>query len=388
MAKYTEELKKLPHNAGRRSHLYTLNACIDDYQTAITTDDYVLLRIDEGSRQALENLLELINLDIKQEVLETSKYILSTDLPIDFERAECHLHNRFSGASSWFSRSFVLGLKTFLPDFSFRYIPTENHLNITTGSIDEISKLQVDFGKPVGLDETDVQFILERLEARKDGHLFRGINRFYFENNGIAASIYRNNRELSERGTLQEHEKEVVQNLLSKSFYRPNDRPAISALTDLRHSGKDTCLLDFSEDYKVALFFSCQRLSDSSSSIAEVLILRESEYDYVDDLTYPIDEDILIRPTHTEVTGNRVKAQESVFLYCCKGYAARVENSHRIENLLIAHRLKDVLLEYCGFTDETVYPDFQAFIENPENFMTRVKRESQNEAEGKKGYLT
>ena len=388
MESYKGELEKLPRGAGRKSFLYTLSVCIDDYKSPITNDEYVLVRVDESNKKVLQNLLEMVNLDIRQDAIEKYEYLLATDVLLDFERVECHLHNRFSGASSGFSRSFIVGLKTFVPDWSFRYSPSENRLSITTESIDEISLFQSDNSNSVSFDEADVQFILRRLEECKDGHLFRGVNRFYFQNDGMAASIYRNNRDLAEHGKLQEHEREIVENLLSKSFYQSGERGAVSALTDLRHSGKDTCLLDFSEGYKVALFFSCQRPGDSSSSIAELLILRESEFESKDDITYPNEEDFLIRPEGTEITGNRVEAQKSVFLYCCKGYVARDENGHKIESLLIAPRLKAVLFEYCGYTEETVYPDFQAFIENPENFRTKAKRLCQDDEEGKKNYLS
>lgn len=379
MEKIKHELGKLPLCIGDKSFLYALNICIDDYEEPITGKDYILIKVDEGIKRSLDKLLELVNLDIRQEVVDNSEYLFATNVPLDFERVECHLHNKISEESCEFSRSAILGFKTDYGDWSFRHKPASNVLRITTEGIEEISRLRLVFDNSITLNETDAQFILNRLEESKDGHLFRGINRHYYHNDGIATSIYRNNSDLVKCGKLQEHEKEVVKNLLSKAFYQPEERSKISALTDLRHSGKDTCLLDFSKDFKIALFFSCQSIGDNSATTGEVLVLSTSEYKQKEEIAYPNDEDFLILPVTNGITGNRVEAQKSVFLYCHHGYVPREQSGAKVRNLLIASSLKSAFYDYCEYSDETIYPDFHSFIEKPENFMTTAKRDCQSE---------
>ncbi|MCG8385231.1 MAG: FRG domain-containing protein [Cytophagales bacterium] len=373
--KIRDELYKLPSDVGSKNFLYTLNVFINDYEGLIETEDYTLIKIDEHIKQSLNNLLELVSLDIRQDIIDNSKYLLATDACLNRERVECHLHNRFSGESCEFSRSAIMGFTTQYGDWKFRYKPANNILNITTEGIEEISKLKLDPAKPITFDDIDAQFILNRLEESKDGHLFRGINRHYFHNDGIAASIYRNNKDLVKHEKLQDHESEIVTNLLSKDLYLPEQSRPISALTDLRHFGKDTCLLDFSEDFKIALFFSCQ----PTTTIGELLVLDKSEYKQKEDIAYPNKEDFLISPAITDVTRPRVKAQKSVFLYCHQGYLPRETSGTKVNNLLIAPSLKPLFYEYCEYSDEKVYPDFHSFIENPQNFMTKAKQDCQDE---------
>ena len=372
--KIVNELNKFPFKIGQKNFFYVMNISLSDYERPIVTKDYVFIKVDEEMKNVLNVILSLVELDIKNDVIMNSKYLFATDNLLDFERIECHLHNRFSTQSCELSKSVILGFKTNYADWSFRHKPASNILNVTTEGIDEISKLRLDCCRSSIMDEIDAQYILNQLESFVDGCLFRGVNRYYYHNDGVAASIYRNNKELFECDTLQEHEEEVVNALLSKGYYTPEQRNPISALTDLRHSGKDTCLLDFSKDFKIALFFSCQPSNDNSATIGEVFVIRESDFVSKEDIRYPNEEDFLIQPSVTEITRNRVQAQKSVFLYCHQGYLPRDKNGVKVRTLLIASKLKPAFFDYCAYTDETVYPDFYSFIENPENFMTASKR--------------
>ncbi len=363
--KFRAELDSISPDIGEKHFVYALNVHIDDYTTPILTEDYILIKIDDDIRKHLSNLLDIVGLDVKQDVTVHSKYLLATNFHLNFERVECHLHNRFS-TSCEFSRSAIFGLQTGYADWSFRHKSVSNILVVTLEGIEEILIFQ-SFEKITG-DDTDVQFILNLLEET-EGCLFRGINNHYHHDDGIAASIYRNNKDLVECGKLQDHEKEITEKLIEFDSRTP-EKPTISALTDLRHHGKDTCLLDFSEDLKIALFFSCQPTTDNSAMIGEVLVLRKSKYEQKE-------EDFLIEPAKTEVTRNRVEAQKSVFLYCYQGYLPRETTQEKVRNLLIAPQLKSWFYNYCEYTDETVFPDFYAFISNPANFITVAKRECQ-----------
>jgi hypothetical protein len=366
------ELSLLPFDISNKSFLYILNANIHDYAEPINSSDYILIKVNQEIKSIIQNILELVQLDIKQEVIDDSKYILVTDVLFDLDRVECHLHNRFNKEASEYSKSVICGIDIKYADWRHRFKSSANVLDISINGIDDILKLRLDFTKPLNINEVDAQYIVTKLLESKDNSLFRGINKYYFNNDGIAASIYRNNFDLAKYGMLQEHEKEVINRLLSKEFYKPNtDKKSIYALTDLRHSGKDTCLLDFSEDFKIALFFSCY--PTKTATIGEILILSKAEYEEKQDITYPNDNDFLIKPSITEVTGKRAEAQSSVFLYCHQGFLPRNKCENKVNNLIIAPRLKSAFYSYCGYSEESIYPDFHGFIENPENFNTEAK---------------
>lgn len=134
-------LGAFPNDAGRKHFLYVLNVHVSDYDGPIATDEYVLNEFDDQSLSALHDLLELCNLDIRKEVVESAKYLLATDTNLDLERVERHLHTRFGEDLAGSTRSVILSYKTQYRDWGARYRATENRLSITAQSIDEISKL-------------------------------------------------------------------------------------------------------------------------------------------------------------------------------------------------------------------------------------------------------
>lgn len=386
-AVYTEQVQKaletLPYGAGKKQFLYVLDVDLPEYDSPIATDDYLLIKVDGQPLSVLSELLELCNLDNRHDVIGNAKYLLATDASLDLDRVECHLHNRFGEELGGFVRSVLCSYTTRYGDWGARYRVSENRLSITAQSVDEILTLCFGSHKEDGLDAIDVRFIIDRLEQDEDHHLYRGINRHYLLEDGIQASNYRFNPDLAECGTLQDHEREIVENLSRRDFYKDEANPKVAALTDLRHYGKETCILDFSEDPKIALFFACQ-----GGSIAEILLLDVREYEAMNDIRYPVKDDFILHPAKTETARHRVEAQKSVFLYCHIGYAARSMNGHRIGNLVIAPSLKPILSKYCEHSDETIYPDFHAFIQKPENFMTEAKRNCQSKLCGEENYVT
>ena len=368
--KFRTALDSISTDIGNKQ-VYALDVQIEDYETPIFKENYILIKVDDNIRKHLGNLLDIILREEKELIIGGCKYLLATNVFLDHERVACHLHNKFSN-SCGFSRPVILGLKTVYCDWSFRFTPQSNVLSITIEAIEEALIFQHD--KKMIRNDADFKFILKQLEEAGDGCLFRGISSHYFKDDGIAASIYRNNEDLAEDGALQDHEREIVERLIDKGFYKSSNQPEISALTDLRHRGKDTCILDFSEDFRIALFFSCQ--PSDTSEVGEVLVLNKFEYEQKEDITYPNQEDFLVEPTITKTTEERVNAQKSIFLYCHRGYAPRNMTQNKIRNLLIAHPLKSLFYDRCEYTDEAVYPDVHAFMENPENFKTKAKTES------------
>lgn len=377
---FRRELEKMPSEIATKYRLYLMNVNIHDYTKPVICEDYVLIKVDGKIREAINNILTLVSLGEREQIIPRAKYLFATNIMLDYERVECHLHNVSNSSSCEFSRVFICGLKLNYFDWSFRHLVPENTINITIENINQILKLRSDSTKNIDFEEVDVKYILNKILQSTGSALFRGINNHYHSNDGIAASIYRNNPVLFKYEKLQDHEKEVVDKLLSKDFYQPNtDKKLIYALTDLRHSGKDTCLLDFSKNLKIALFFCC--FPTQTASIGEILILEKKEFEFKEEVSYPSENDFLIKPAVTINTGNRVEAQESVFLYCHKGYFPRNEREGKVKSILIAPKLKSLFYTYSGYLEEDIYPDFHGFIENQENFNTEAKLECKRKEE-------
>lgn len=134
-------LGTLPDNAGKKQFLYVLNVHVPDYDGPITTDEYVFNELDEQSLSALRDLLEVCNMDIRNEVVKNAKYLLATDLSLDLKCVESHLNDEFGEGLEGLARSILLSYNTQYRDWGARYRATENPLTITVQSIDEISKL-------------------------------------------------------------------------------------------------------------------------------------------------------------------------------------------------------------------------------------------------------
>lgn len=378
--KFRRELDKIQSEIATKYSLYILSVDIHDYTKPIICDDYVLIKVDDEIREAIDNILALVSLKEREQIIPDAKYLFATNVMLDYERVECYLHNVSNTFTCEFSRVFICSLKLNYFDWGFRHLAGRNNLNISIENISQILELRSDSTKKINFEEIDVRFILNKILQSNENFLFRGINNHYHSNDGIAASIYRNNPVLFKYEKLQDHEKEVVDKLLSKSFYQPKtDKKLIYALTDLRHSGKDTCLLDFSNSPKIALFFCC--FPTQTSCIGEILILEKKEFELKEEISYPHENDFLIKPAVTENTGNRVVAQESIFLYCHKGFFPRNERGGKIKSILIAPKLKPLFFSQSGYLEENIYPDFHGFIENQENFNTEAKLECKRQEE-------
>lgn len=382
--KFKQELDRMPSEMATKYHLHILNVNIQDYTEPVICEDYVLIKVDDEIREAIDNILALVSLKEREQIIPGAKFLVVTNVILDQERANYHLYNVSNTFSCEFSRVFICGLDLNYFDWKYRILVGGNSLNISIENINQIVELRLGSTKKIDFEEADAKFILNKILQSNGNFLFRGINNHYHSNDGIAASIYRNNPLLVKYEKLQDHEKEVVDKLLSKDFYQPNtDKKLIYALTDLRHSGKDTCLLDFSENPKIALFFCC--FPSQTSSIGEILILEKKEFEFKEEVSYPHKNDFLIKPAVTENTGNRVAAQKSVFLYCHKGFFPRNECEGKIKSILIAPQLKPLFFSYSGRLEENIYPDFHGFIENQENFNTEAKLKCKPQEEATNG---
>ena len=105
-------------------------------------------------------------------------------------------------------------------------------------------------------DQQSVRELIADIEAAcGDGEaVFRGEPRKYAD--PVSSGIYRKHKKIfNERQQPINLEQKIVGKARDAVF--SEDTPTVDILTDLRHFGGDTALVDFSRDLLVALFFAC-----------------------------------------------------------------------------------------------------------------------------------
>ena len=116
-------------------------------------------------------------------------------------------------------------------------------------------------------------------------------------------------------------------------------------LTELQHYGGKTNLIDFTEDYRVALFFACDSNRDKPGRV--ILLKKESE-----------DYEVLKPPG----TIPRAGVQKSLFVQSPTGVVepdAVVDIPADLKGIMLHH-----LQKHHGISPETIYNDLLGFIEN------------------------
>lgn len=117
-------------------------------------------------------------------------------------------------------------------------------------------------------------------------------------------------------------------------------------LTELQHYGGTTNLIDFTTDYRIALYFACSGDYEETGRI--VLLEKDEEI-----------EKMLVRPRNPR---HRVIAQKSVFLQPPRGYVSVSE----VKIVDIPADLKQPMLEHLqrfyGISPESIYNDIHGFI--------------------------
>ncbi len=179
---------------------------------------------------------------------------------------------------------------------------------------------------------------IARIAARGD-YIYRGEPEHY---NKVSSGLYRQHSSIQgENVDLEAVHEEMLKD--AKKYTGQTDEFEILAF--LQHFGGKTNLIDFTEDYHVALFFACGTPSDRDGRI--VLLPRQID-DGVTSVRKPWS------PRH------RVIAQKSVFVQTKKGYLVPNE-CVSIPKELKKHTL-DYLQQHHGIKIEAIYNDLHGFI--------------------------
>ena len=116
-------------------------------------------------------------------------------------------------------------------------------------------------------------------------------------------------------------------------------------LTEIQHFGGATNLIDFTEDYLIALFFACDK---SPEKDGRVIILTEDPTQY--------------RIPKPSKTISRVAFQKSVFVEPIMGFIKILPN--RTVNIpsCLKESMQSYLQKYHGISHKTIYSDLHGFI--------------------------
>lgn len=187
-----------------------------------------------------------------------------------------------------------------------------------------------------------VEDIIRSIEAETaDGdYIFRGESQCHDK---VSSNLYREPEALGlERVDIMALEDEIFDQ--AKAYTDTTGKFEI--LTELQHYGGKTNLIDFTTDYKVALFFACY---GSLGEPGRVIILRKTE-EIKKILKYP------------QNPKKRVNAQKSVFVQSPKGYIERDKYHVIYIPKALKFRILQHLREKHTIDPKTIYNDIHGFI--------------------------
>ena len=210
-------------------------------------------------------------------------------------------------------------------------------------------KNQSDFKNAQGTVEDIIRMIKEK--AADGDYIFRGESKCYEK---VSSGLYRELKGVKVKySDIADVQAEIVRD--AKTYTDKTDDFEI--LTELQHYGGKTNLIDFTTNYKVALFFSCYGYPDKPG---RVIILQKTET-VKKMLKYP------------RGSMKRANDQKSVFVQPPKGYIER----GRYEEIFVPKELKLSMLRYLyghKISSETIYNDIHGFISRESTFWMAYKQ--------------
>lgn len=188
--------------------------------------------------------------------------------------------------------------------------------------------------------EDIIQAIVEK--STGGDYIFRGESECYEK---VASNLY---RELKAIGSKESDIANIQGEIVDAAKAYSDKTEDFEILTALQHYGGKTNLIDFTNDYHVALFFACY---GSPSADGRVILLQKTE----------AIKEIVKSPSDQE---HRVSAQKSVFVQPPKGFIERKKyDIVRVPSSLKLPILQQ-LQENSGINPRTIYHDIHGFIKS------------------------
>ena len=204
-------------------------------------------------------------------------------------------------------------------------------------------------------EPSTVDDILRKIEEKADtgGYIYRGEPEHYQEDpyyGKVSSNLYRVFLELEDFDVeAEQFDIEDVQMGMLEAVKEFSREPVseIKRLAEIQHYGGKTNLIDFTEDYLVALFMACDGSPCKNGRV--ILEKKELMSPYIEKPYEPI---------------NRVIAQKSVFIRHPDGFISPSED----DVINIPAVLKQPILGHLrnshGISVETIYNDIHGFIKD------------------------
>ena len=154
---------------------------------------------------------------------------------------------------------------------------------------------------------------------------------------------------------IQKSQEEMLRNLQNRIGEEDN-ADLLSMAAILQHIGHGTHLLDFTKDYRIAMFFACRKEFDKDGRII-LLRTNNEKYEFHD----------MSQKKELHLVEGRAEAQKSVLVDCPEFFVEEVDHYYVCR---IPKNLKVPFMEYLkinGISEETMFPDYLGFIKKEED---------------------
>ena len=217
--------------------------------------------------------------------------------------------------------------------------------------------------------ETLSEFIEWASQFNDGKYLFRGVSKDCYK---IEASAYRRLTINKTTARLLKVNQELIEKAKSQGHDQKNGQQLsdLELLAELQHFGAATCLIDFSYDALIALWFACQQSSNGQANGQVFAVRSDDPARFKTVTTDLIDKNIdhFFKPDERgkyplyqwrpKLQNNRIIAQDSVFVFGGDQIEAEVE-------CVIMQSSKQAILQslaqLSNITESRIYPDFDGF---------------------------
>ena len=214
-------------------------------------------------------------------------------------------------------------------------------------------------------------FIKWAAQFNNGEYLFRGVSKDSYK---IEASAYRRLKTNKTAAQLLKVNQELIEKAKTQGHDQKNGRPLsdLDLLAELQHFGAATCLIDFTRNALIALWFACQQSSTeekaTNGKVFAVPRANVGRFETVDTKMREKNIDHFFEPNEDgtyklyqwepKLQNNRIIAQHSVFLFSGDPIKAADEcvimKSSKPKILESLEQLSDI-------TEASMYPDFDGF---------------------------